>query len=62
MKKSLFVILLLCLPWLLPSPVHAQLDPTLTAMILEYTQKAKSQYNTQLETMAVETEGHVWLK
>ena len=62
MKKSLFVILLLCLPWLLPSLVHAQLDPTLTAMILEYTQKAKSQYNTQLETMAVETEGHVWLK
>ena len=62
MKKSLFVILLLCLPWLLPSPVHAQLDPTLTAIILEYTQKAKSQYNTQLETMAVETEGHVWLK
>ena len=62
MKKSLFVILLLCLPWLLPSPVHAQLDPTLTAMILEYTQKAKSQYNTQLETMAVESEGHVWLK
>ena len=62
MKKSLFVILLLCLPWLLPSPVHAQLDPTLTAMILEYTQKAKSQYNTQLETMAEETEGHVWLK
>ena len=62
MKKSLFVILLLCLPWLLPSPVHAQLDPTLTAMILEYTQKAKSQYNTQLETMAVETEGPVWLK
>ena len=62
MKKSLFVILLLCLPWLLPSPVHAQLDPTLTAMMLEYTQKAKSQYNTQLETMAVETEGHVWLK
>ena len=62
MKKSLFVILLFCLPWLLPSPVHAQLDPTLTAMILEYTQKAKSQYNTQLETMAVETEGHVWLK
>jgi len=62
MKKSLLVILLLCLSWLLPSPVHAQLDPTLTAMILEYTQKAKSQYNTQLETMAVETEGHVWLK
>ena len=44
------------------SPSFAQMDPTLTAMILEYTQKAKSQYNTQLETMAVETEGHVWLK
>lgn len=45
-----------------PAESFAQMDPTLTAMILEYTQKAKSQYNTQLETMAVETEGHVWLK
>ena len=47
---------------MMPSLSYAQLDPTLTAMILEYTQKAKSQYNSQLEVMAVETEGHVWLK
>ena len=40
---------------------HAQVDPTLTAMVLEFTEKAKDQYNTQLETMAVETEGHIWL-
>ena len=50
------------LMWLVPGLSHAQIDPTLTAMIIEYTQKAKSQYNTQMTTMALETEGHVWLK
>ena len=56
------ILLVLSLLWMMPSLSYAQLDPTLTAMILEYTQKAKSQYNSQLEVMAVETEGHVWLK
>lgn len=61
-RKQLHIILLVCVTWLLPCPSLAQIDPVLSGMILEYTQKAKSQYNTQLETMAVETEGHVWLK
>lgn len=56
------ILFALSLLWMVPSLSYAQLDPTLTAMILEYTQKAKSQYNSQLEVMAVETEGHVWLK
>ena len=62
MRNTLLVILFACLSWLLPSPLQAQVDPTLTAMILEYTEKAKSQYKAQLQTMAVETEGHVWLR
>ena len=47
---------------LLPVSVHAQLDPTLSGMIIAFTEKAKDQYNSQLGMMAVETEGHVWLK
>lgn len=46
----------------MPNVSHAQVDPVLAGMIIEYTNKAKSQYNTQLETMAIETEGHIWLK
>ena len=61
-KTSKHILFLLSFLWMMPSLSHAQIDPTLTAMILEYTQKAKSQYNSQLEVMAVETEGHVWLK
>lgn len=61
-RMKLHTLLVLTCLWLVPSLSHAQLDPTLTAMILEYTHKAKSQYNSQLEVMAVETEGHVWLK
>ena len=60
--KIKHIILVLSFLWMMPSLSHAQIDPTLTAMILEYTHKAKSQYNSQLEVMAVETEGHVWLK
>ena len=60
--KIKHIVLVLSFLWMVPSLSFAQLDPTLTAMILEYTQKAKSQYNSQLEVMAVETEGHVWLK
>lgn len=60
--KIKHIILVLSFLWMMPSLSYAQIDPTLTAMILEYTHKAKSQYNSQLEVMAVETEGHVWLK
>lgn len=62
MKHTIYSILLILLVWLAPCKSHAQTDPALAGMILEFTEKAKSQYNSQLETMAMETEGHVWLK
>lgn len=61
MKKVIYTILLALLVCL-PRVSHAQVDPVLTGMIVEFTQKAKSQYDSQLKTMAIETEGHVWLK
>lgn len=61
MRYTLYIILLI-LSLCVPTAGHAQIDPVLTGMILEYTNKAKSQYNSQLETMSMETEGHVWLK
>lgn len=62
MKHTIYSILLILFVWLVPCQSHAQTDPALAGMILEFTDKAKSQYNTQLETMTMETEGHVWLK
>ena len=62
MKHTLYSILLILFVCLAPCNSHAQTDPALAGMILEFTEKAKSQYNSQLETMAIETEGHVWLK
>lgn len=61
MKKVIYTILLALLVCL-PTVSHAQVDPVLAGMIVEFTQKAKSQYDSQLKTMAIETEGHVWLK
>lgn len=60
--RNIVCIILLILSVCMPSVSHAQVDPVLAGMIIEYTNKAKSQYNSQLETMAVETEGHIWLK
>lgn len=61
MKNIVYTILLVLLELFETMPSKAQVDPGLTAMIIEYANKAKSQYNAQLETMAMETEGHVWL-
>lgn len=61
MGKRVFVILVFVISFGFASVSEAQVDPGLTAMIIEYTNKAKSQYNSQLATMALETEGHVWL-
>ncbi|MCD8287895.1 MAG: hypothetical protein LUC18_03520 [Porphyromonadaceae bacterium] len=41
---------------------YAQLDPTLTAMILTYTQKAESTLKSQQEVMLLQTAGHIWTK
>lgn len=62
MKTIVLPILLGLLVWMNPTRSYAQMDPVLTGMIIDYTNKAKSQYNSQLKTMAAETEGHVWLK
>ena len=61
MRHIVYTILSVLLSFGFASYSEAQVDPGLTAMIVEYTNKAKSQYNSQLETMAMETEGHVWL-
>jgi len=62
MKNILYLLLLILSVWTMPAKVCAQVDPTLSGMVLYYTDKAKKQYNTQVAMMAVETEGHVWLK
>ena len=36
-------------------------DPTLAAMILLYTDKAKKEYKQQEQAMLLETTGHVWI-
>ena len=61
MRNIIHIVLPLLLMLLIPYKSSAQVDPTLAAMILAYTDKAKKQYDTQLGTMALETEGHVWL-
>ena len=62
MKRPITIITLTLLTLLTPISTHAQTDPTLAGMILAYTEKAQSQYKSQLGVMAMETEGHVWLK
>lgn len=57
MKQFIFLFLV-CL---LPLSGHAQVDPVLTGMIIEFTKKAESQYNAQLKLMAAESAGHIWL-
>lgn len=42
--------------------VHAQLDPTLTGMILIYTEKAKKTLKNQEKVMLLQTTGHIWTK
>ena len=64
MKTGIHIIIL-TLAIILPYHARAQtvsVDPVLTGMILEFTQKAKSQYKSQEEMMALETTGHIWLK
>lgn len=61
-RNTILAILTVLLVWMIPHKAHAQIDPTLTGMIIAYTDKAKKQYNSQIGMMAVETEGHVWLK
>ena len=44
------------------SHIHAQgQDPTLAAMILLYTDKAKKELKQQEEMMLLESTGHIWI-
>lgn len=41
---------------------YAQSDPTLTGMILMYTNKAEKQLKNQEQVMLMMTTGHIWTK
>ena len=44
------------------SKAQAPTDPTLTAMILLYTEKAKEELKSQEKVMLLQTTGHIWTK
>ena len=58
MKKLLILILVMvgCIK------LHAQSDPTLSGMILLYTNKANSELKSQETSMLLESTGHIWMK
>ncbi len=59
MRRTIFItILLMCMA----IKVHAQLDPTLTGMVLIYTEKAKKTLKNQEKVMLLQTTGHIWTK
>ena len=59
MRRTIFItILLMCMG----IKVHAQLDPTLTGMVLIYTEKAKKTLKNQEKVMLLQTTGHIWTK
>ena len=59
MRRIIFItILLMCMG----IKVHAQLDPTLTGMVLIYTEKAKKTLKNQEKVMLLQTTGHIWTK
>lgn len=59
MKRTIFItILLMCMG----IKVHAQLDPTLTGMVLIYTEKAKKTLKNQEKVMLLQTTGHIWTR
>jgi hypothetical protein len=41
--------------------VRAQTDPTLSGLILSYTEKAEKQLKSQEKAMAMQTTGHIWI-
>ncbi|MGN1254630.1 MAG: hypothetical protein ACI4T9_08600 [Prevotella sp.] len=60
-KIIINTILLVLTLGLFPAKASAQVDPTLSAMIIRYTEMAKNQYDAQLGKMGAQTEGHIWL-
>lgn len=58
--KKLLIALLFSIPSLMS---YAQgFDPTLTGMILMYTNKAEKQFKSQEKIMMLESTGHIWIK
>ena len=56
-KCACFMMLLL----MSVSGLNAQVDPTLSGLILSYTNKAEKQLKSQQAAMALETTGHIWV-
>ena len=59
MRRTIFKTILLMSMGI---KVHAQLDPTLTGMVLIYTEKAKKTLKNQEKVMLLQTTGHIWTK
>ena len=60
MIRRLIFMFLLCFPTLVS---FAQgIDPTLTGMIIMYTNKAEKQLKSQERAMLLESTGHIWIK
>lgn len=60
MKRIVLTCLLLT--GVVASKAQAPTDPTLTAMILLYTEKAKKELKSQEKVMLLQTTGHIWTK
>ncbi len=60
MKRIVLTCLLLM--GVVVSKAQAPTDPTLTAMILFYTDKAKKELKSQEKVMLLQTTGHIWTK
>lgn len=60
-RNIINTVLLVFAIFMFPVKSVAQIDPGLASMILMYTDKAKKQYNSQIETMGAQTAGHIWL-
>lgn len=56
------ILTVLLLLGVVVSRAQAPTDPTLTAMILLYTEKAKKQLKSQEKVMLLQTTGHIWTK
>ena len=60
MLRRMIVIAMLCIPGI--RSMAQGVDPTLTSMILMYTNKAEKQLKSQERVMMLETTGHIWVK
>ena len=59
MKQKVYLLLLMLAS---SFPVWAQIDPTLSAMILVYTEKAEDELKSQEIAMMMQTTGHLWTR